>query len=335
MRSTPLGIVILGLVALACAGDGSAGPPGATPLALPTEPPRLTNAPSFLDIPTYDGTGQAVHPDVVAFPDGWHGHPYWMAMTPYPYDTAERENPSVLVSGDGVGWETPGGLTNPLVGTPRCDHNSDPDIVYSPNADELYLFYTEVLRSRFCGAGTNVNRVKLMTSSDGVDWSEPQTVLEFDLDSAPVYVSPSIVYRNGRFEMWMASNADTLVYTTSADGVKWGPLREASIPEPPWHVDVNYVESKGEYWMLYVDSPVGGANLKFARSSDGIDWRVCSEPVLQPSSSWDNERIYRASFLYDDARAALRVWYSARSDEGEWRIGYAEGSHPGLAGYPC
>src|SRR5690349_18991569 len=40
--------------------------------------------PTVMTVPTYDGSGQAVHPDVVAFDSDWHGAKYWMTMTPYP-----------------------------------------------------------------------------------------------------------------------------------------------------------------------------------------------------------------------------------------------------------
>ncbi|MGB2695234.1 MAG: hypothetical protein WBD55_08615 [Dehalococcoidia bacterium] len=337
MRVTLLSTCALVLFLLACtssadtASEPTVRPPQPT---LPQAPP-LTNAAESLDIPTYDGSGQAAHPDVVSFADGWGGHTYWMVMTPYPYDTSERENPSLLVSEDGQSWVVPAGVTDPLVSTPPCDHNSDPDLVYDPQTDELMLYYTEVLRPQFCGAGTNTNSVKLMTSSDGVAWSEPKTVMEFDLGRYPVYVSPAVVYRGGRFEMWMAGNDDTLVYTTSDDGEAWAPLQEGSLPDSLWHLDVQYVAARHEYWMLYATLPGTGGELKFARSADGLDWDMCEQPVLQASSGWDSDRIYRSTFLYDEARNMLRVWYSARDGEGVWGIGYTEGGHPGLSGGAC
>ena len=340
-----------GLVASACLGGGTSesGPaptdqgnalptatlPGSgTPEPEPTAPLPLTNAPTYLEVPTYDGSGQAVHPDVAFFPDGWRGYPYWMVMTPYPYDTGERENPSILVSGDGLSWAPPPGVENPLVPPPPCDHNSDPDIVYNPDTDRLYLYYTEARRSSSCGAGENENHVKLITSGDGVQWTAPQTVMSFDLDSSPFYVSPSVAYRDGVFHLWLASSENSFVHATSTDGVNWSPPEALSMTPMPWHVDVAYVEPEAEYWMLFVDSPDSGANLRFARSEDGLNWSVCEAPVLRPGPGWDNERVYRATFLYG-GEGLLRVWYSARSQAAEWHIGYTEGTYPGLGGPGC
>jgi hypothetical protein len=55
-----------------------------------------------LNIPTYDGSGQAVHPDIYYNANGWNGYYYWMAMTPYPNGDAAYENPSIIVSNDNL-----------------------------------------------------------------------------------------------------------------------------------------------------------------------------------------------------------------------------------------
>ncbi len=280
----------------------------------------MANAPTFQEIPTYDGSGQATHPDIAYFPDGWHGYKYWMAMTPYTYDSAGRENPSIVVSNDGSSWLVPPGLTNPLVPAPACDHNSDPDLVYNPDTDELYLYYTESQRAQFCGS-VNENLLRLMRSPDGVRWSAPQTVISWDLGKDPFYVSPAVVYRRGSFEMWLAGDTG-VIRATSEDGVTWSALQPVSIDGAPWHLDVAYVEGESQYWMLFVDSPLAGSRLRLATSEDGVTWNVVPAPLLAPGAGWDDERIYRATFLYDSGR--LRVWYAARSGAGQWHVGYSE-----------
>ena len=336
-------ILVFASFAVACSAGTSVTPDATKPLttpptASPDEQPAdlsprqtgLINAPVHQTIPTYDGTGQAVHPDIAYFPNGWQGYAYWLVMTPLAFDSDGRENPSVLVSNDGSSWAPPPGLTNPLVPPPPCDHNSDPDIVYNPATDELFVYYTEVLREERCGAGLNENNVQLLRSTDGINWTGPQTVLSFNLDTDPLYVSPAVLYRDGRFELWMASTDDEVVYTTSEDGVTWSALQRVEIAQFQWHLDVQYIESKAEYWMLFVDSPVAGANLKFAASEDGLRWTDYSAPLLAPAAGWDDERIYRSSFLYDETRDILSVWYSAKNTAGEWRIGFAEESYTGL-----
>jgi predicted GH43/DUF377 family glycosyl hydrolase len=164
--------------------------------------------------------------------------------------------------------------------------------------------------------------LRLLRSSDGVHWSGPETVISWDLSKAPLYLSPTVVYRDGRFELWLTTG-DEAVRATSEDGAIWSPLEPVSIDSAPWHFDIAYVKERSEYWMLFVDSPAAGARLRLATSKDGLNWTVHPDAVLSPGSGWDGERIYRATFLYD-AGGVFRVWYSAKSADGQWHVGYTE-----------
>lgn len=64
----------------------------------------------LIAIPTYDGSYQLTHPKVLFFKNGWNGYHYWMSMTPYPREADIYENPSIVVSNDGISWSTPKGL---------------------------------------------------------------------------------------------------------------------------------------------------------------------------------------------------------------------------------
>jgi hypothetical protein len=86
---------------------------GCATIHSPPEP--LMNAAAPLTIPTYDGSGQLTEPDVIFFNSHWHGFQYWMAFSPYPFTNPAEENPSIVVSNDGVNWQVPDGLVNPLV----------------------------------------------------------------------------------------------------------------------------------------------------------------------------------------------------------------------------
>lgn len=52
--------------------------------------------------------------------------------------------------------------------------------------------------------------------------------------------------------------------------------------------------------------------------------------VLIPSQNplgWDNDLIYRSAFTFVNAGdlQCCHIWYSARSHEGKWHLGYTEG----------
>jgi hypothetical protein len=180
-------------------------------------------------------------------PDGWHGYKYWLANVPYPNGNDSFENPSVLASDDAAFWQIPAGGTNPLVSAPPCDHNNDPDLVYNPATDELWLYYLDTRRSSRCGASYNDNYLKLIKSSDGVHWSEPLTLIDWPLATNPLYVSPTITVVNGTLYLWAVNSATfTMRTASSSDGMHFGPSSGLNIANLAWHVDVEYVPSKSE-----------------------------------------------------------------------------------------
>lgn len=279
-------------------------------LLVATEPAPFT-------VQTYDGSGEFVHPDAYVFPSAWHGRRYWYAATPYPGGKSEFENPSVF-RGTGGGWTPPAGVANPLARPEPSAYLSDPDITYDPVADLLRLYYRETTQTG--------DRVHLVTSVDGVHWSTPRRVLD-----AVRYgvISPAIVREDdGSWRMWSVDAQGvgcagrranvSLMHRRSLDGLAWGfptPVR-LDIPRyVAWHLDVQYVPAKQEYWALVAAYPDGSncsyTAVFFGRSVDGITWRMSPSPLLAPGGL-DPIRalVYRSTFHYHPASDAVSVWYS-------------------------
>ena len=125
-----------------------------------------------------------VHPSVVYIPTGFCGWKYWMAYTPYPTENSDYENPCIAVSQDGEIWETPAGVTNPLVAKPAGGYNADTELVYNKSDRKLYLFYRERI------APTS-NKLMVMESSNGSTWTSPVAVLT-GVYAVTDYASPSV-----------------------------------------------------------------------------------------------------------------------------------------------
>src|SRR5659263_128279 len=276
-----------------------------------------------LNIPTYDGSGQAVHPDVYYNANGWRGYKYWMVMTPYPNGNDAYENPSILVSNEGISWSVPQGLQNPIDPKPASGSNSDVDIVYNETADRIEIYYVE------SGAGTSYLIRK--TSGDGITWSaEKNTMLVPDYQ----VMSPAIIKNGSVYDMWYTGgascSADTIVkFATSADGINWSSPQMVNIQSDLniWHLDVSYIPSQNEYWMVYAAYPkgstCGNTDLYFAKSKDKINWTNYPDIILTRGASWDSSQIYRSTFLFNDTSNTMRIWYSARGGVA-WHIGYVE-----------
>lgn len=285
----------------------------------------LTPPASPLTTPTYDGSGQAMHPSVLKFGSTWNGYLYWMAMTPYPGSNDNYENPSILVSNDGTTWSVPYGLTNPVVPAPAdlANWNADPHLVYNPDTDELWMYY------RTSYAVAQQSTLSITKSSDGVSWSSPAVLITWPYASD--VASPAIIrMASNDWRMWAVSNITFKIqYWYSTDGETWAasPDGTTNIHEG-WHIDVIYDVADSKFYMLNADKKVSPwANILWYESDDGESWSGYSVPLIakggDTSGTWD-ERLYRASLI--KAGDDIEVFYSAFDSSSVWHTGRITGS---------
>ena len=269
-----------------------------------------------LDLKTYDGFNQTVHPDFVATP-GMGPLQRFLVITPYPRGDQNLENPSIYTGAGSRRWRAPTGLRNPMIAPPASGYLSDPDIVYDPDAKELWLYYRLVNGS---------NEIFLVRSRDGVKWSAPSLTVAAPRDEL---VSPTVVRRSATdWLMWAVdagslgcgSSTTRLVLRHSTDGMHWGPAEGVILSDGapmPWHLDVQWIASREEYWAFYSAKPAGSCGtpaLMFASSRDGKSWTVRDEPVVvRGMNSSIADIVYRATFRYDPASDDLSLWISGAS----------------------
>ncbi|TMQ06112.1 MAG: hypothetical protein E6J91_38785 [Deltaproteobacteria bacterium] len=232
--------------------------------------------PGRLGIPTYDGSNQATHPDVLLERDAAGAPHLTMAMTPYPYSDEQFENPCLLVSSDGTSFAPAPGAPVPLVPPPPYDHNDDPDLPRDPRTGEYELLYLETLRP-------DRQTLVALRSRDKITWTRRDAIV-YDLKAgAQFIVSPAAIDEGGVTHLFYVDADVTrrVIYAmTSADGVTWDPHSAAPIqlamgavdptgegprpagkavgvPNPPdrlspikaWHVDV--IRGDGAYGLLF------------------------------------------------------------------------------------
>jgi hypothetical protein len=286
------------------------------------------NAPTALHIPTPDGSGQAVHPDVLHVPGGFLGFEYWLACTPYPFGADRLENPIVRVSHDGIDWQPFDGAPDPLVPEPEDHewHHADTDIVLHEGV--LYVFY--ISTNRVVG-GTVFSYV---STRDGVRWTKPVVIYR-----APWGVSPALVVEGpSTWSMWYVyrdalarENASKIHRCTGTgpDSLASTSLCDLELPgHVVWHLDV--VVAPGGYEALVAAFPEGTdpsrCRLFHTTSTDGIKFVPSStRAVVAPSwFGWDNRFVYRSTMqLLPGGRK--RIWYSAASWGMRTGIGLLEG----------
>jgi hypothetical protein len=272
-----------------------------------------------LHLTTYEGSGQTVHPDFVNITDPGPLQAEFLAITPYPEGNPQFENPSVYTSLDHVYWDPPQGAVNPIA-LPDQGYLSDPDMVYNPSMKELWLYYRQA---------DVLNQIFLKRSTDGAQWTPPVRVT-WGLDH--YIVSPTVVRRaDNDWTMWAVNGQsgcdapETWVEVRhSTDGLTWTDPQRVSLTQPgftPWHIDVQWIPSAGEFWAVYnVKTPQTSCAtpaLYLATSRDGITWTTYPSPVLTRGDAPEfRDIVYRSTFRYRADTDVITFWYSGAAYDG-------------------
>jgi hypothetical protein len=277
-------------------------PPAPDPLA-----ERIIDDP-ILVIPTYEGSGQATHPDVLLDPNA-AGTRLLMAMTPYPYSQDRFENPSLLTSHNGMVFREIEGVVNPLVPAPPIDHNDDPDLRWDAVAGEYELLYLET-------ESPAKQTVVALRSTDLRAWTRSDAIVFDFARGDPFIVSPTAVYDGTVTHMFYVNLTvgGEIQTVTSADGRAWDATTAAPIAidmgeVSPWHIDV--VTGPAGYALL-ISGYTGKfkpQNLYIATSKDLETWTFDPEPLLAHTDpTLGVTTLYRSTGLV--AGSSLIVWYS-------------------------
>jgi hypothetical protein len=317
----------------------------------------LQNATKPLVIPTHDGSGQATHPCVIDFYQEysiqkWHGYRYWMAMTPYPFYDAYKEDPNILASNDGLTWVVPSGIKNPIVGHADSCNNADVDLVYNPDENELWIYYGFHHYSKI--SAKDYGYLYLIRLNDKLEISKPVAITkQFLISSDTVPLSPCVWRESAnKWHMWVVyMSTQKMAYSSSVDGINWNkfivctdiygnyPFLKLGSGYKIWHISCkpNYHEHRIEFvtnarqytstfhpsytpYLLYAETPMDKLT-------------VINTPLQKPiitntyGSGWDNNKVYRSSFvIYEtDTGYYYKIWYAAANNNKFWGIGLTQG----------
>jgi hypothetical protein len=261
-----------------------------------------------LNIPTYDGSGQCVHPSVKYVPGGWAGYEWWMAFTPYQHCYDTYENPSLVASHDGIKWVVPKGLTNPIDPTPKKGHNADTELVY--DGKNMLVYYVEIVKSHIIACH---RRIVYANMSIGTE--------ENCTNFYPI--SPAIIRKSGNdWIAWYCDLGSLQLYSaTSKNGLDW--TNQTIVPTNmpklvSWHISALQIDN-GYSFLIAAFSRVKDDNshtklyLGEASNSKSI---IKMAPILSPRAGWTGQEIYRSCMV------GSRVYISARDTSNNWHIGY-------------
>ena len=269
-----------------------------------------------LDIKTYDGSNQPTHPSVKYFENGFGGHKYWMAYTPYPNNNDALENPCITYSDDGINWSEDG-INNPIVSKPSSGYNSDCHLVLVNGL--LECWWREV--------SNNTETIKRKKSENGVVWGKTETLHTTGVQGLLNCVSPSVIYDEGKYKIWVVYNRECLKYYESSDGTNWQYVRDIDVRTNDdvykvWHIDV--IKNNGLYEFVGCYQYQGQFNVNnfiyYSKSKDNITYDA---PIKILSNGYegqfDDMELYRPCLCIDDK--SYKLYYGAQKDIRIWHIG--------------
>lgn len=194
-----------------------------------------------IEIDTYDGSGQAVHPDVTFF----HGK-YWMVVTPYPYGMEEYENPCIY-NGMSISEMKP--AFAPIVKQSKhkqgC-HLSDPCI--ANNGEKLFCFYRE--SERIKGEKEKNTLLVIRYDEEHNIWTEPKEIISSEDDAL---LSPAFLFdKGGTCHMYYVSRVNglfSIVHSILTESIKVFESKKIEVEGIPagfnlWHIGIVYRDNK-------------------------------------------------------------------------------------------
>ncbi len=165
--------------------------------------------------------------------------------------------------------------------------------------------------------------IGLAESEDGINFVELATnpVFEASADNEDweglSVAHPTVIHREGVYEMWYSTGLHRIGYAVSLDGVEWtrycgGPVLRGDSAD--WEQglvkasEVSHID--GVYYSTFTAGASGALRLGWAASADGIRWVTTGSPILSEdeTSPWDNRSVLAASWRVEDG--VLTAWYN-------------------------
>jgi hypothetical protein len=277
------------------------------------------------------------HPSVLYFETAWNGYHYWCAITPYPNSDSQYENPHIFCSNDGIIWNEPIDIVNPIEYSPiGSGYSSDVNLMFKDGY--LYCYWRD---NGISIKGLNSRALLVKKSLDGVNWTPKQLVANWPTTGIDV-IAPSVLKSDNNYYCYGVCNGEIIpgsYYTQycirrtvsenelsftidrnkgyeliKIEGRPWGNKQE------PWHTDVQKI---GNVWLMLVtttDNGQYGANgcLFLGYSLDGVNFSFNDKPICNSIGT------YKSAFVptYDRQNKKIRIQLWRTQVANNWQVFY-------------
>ncbi|MCF0167027.1 MAG: hypothetical protein HUJ93_00030 [Bacteroidales bacterium] len=217
---------------------------------------------------------------------------------------------------------------NPVLGGPELGTCFDVNVIAKGSAKYNMYFSWRPKKA-----------IALSRSEDGVKWTEPQIVLEYDETSGweDNLNRSCTVYYNGCYHMWYTGQArgySKIGYAVSKDGVNFTRVQKEPVLVPMYNYEGYSVmnpyvirdETRHVWRMWYSSGETIEPNvLCYAESRDGVNWtRSLLNPIFVKGEGnvWDKDRIGGCE-VHQLPDGSFALFYIGYTDINTARIGAA------------
>ena len=215
-------------------------------------------------------------------------------------------------------------------------------MIYNPDSNEIWVYFRFASREQL--------DVKLIKIADDLTISEPITVISQSPWTQSDNTHRSLcIWRESaqRWHMWGGGGAETpphnIYYRFSRDGIHWGSPERCvndngndpflDFGYTNWHFSCkpNYRKKKIEFLSYARPISQEGEGGLFYAECDMDSLSLIRTPIIEPlllpsENNWDDGNLYRACFCTTgNENTYYRIWYSAVSRKGVWKLGYTGG----------
>ena len=253
------------------------------------------------------------HPAIIFSAQKWNDYSYWIATTPYPDENIKYENPCIYKSNDPVTFQPI--KKNPIADYPgNMAYNSDPELFL--HNDILYCIVRENENENY------LREIKLMSSLNGEDWSEPKTIYTSN-DEARQLLSPSYITKNNKHLIYFLNGDAGIGKHGVCTGIEIAESEDLNNPRfelsavglfnnkddvkiEPWHFDL--FEYNNLLYMILCGRDRSKKTFRnpmytyLAVSEDYVNFRIFPKPIVRylksyrPSAYLDNKNILHLYF---------------------------------------
>jgi len=270
-----------------------------------------------------------VHPCVRYFPEGFGGHKWWMAITPYPEGDSKYEQPILYYGEDSADcppekWSFFGIIQD----VHASGYNADPSIFYDKVSNMMYIIWKEC-RTPNTISECNNNAIMYRTFN-GYKLGDIKKLLDNCSDreiklTAPTLIQiqdsiycfatdfeherdPKAKLARGRCGIAVWKNA-----ITSLDSINftYTGRKEQIYPEwfDYWHTEFIYDETENLYYSTVTNE--NGFDILFGISQDGFHYTYSDKPLISIRDKNHSRNLYKSSIVVIDDK--VYVFYPKRS----------------------